>query len=98
MNLIKTVPLRKEVIWNCNEHGRNVNWNGMLCDNEEAGFQLVNMVPWFLTKRLSNDSKYPHLFKHIILIAQPLIKQLNCHPWFQPCLFRNLSLTLYFHD
>jgi hypothetical protein len=97
MDLIKMVPLGKEMVQNCNKCGRNADWNGMSCDGEEVGFQPVNMVPRFLTIRLPDNSKYPYLFKLLVLPAQPLVKQLNSNSQFQLCPFRNLSLSLCSH-
>src|ERR1700684_3655411 len=97
MDLIKMVSLRKEMIHDCNKCSRNPDWNGMLCDGEEVGFQPVNMVPRFPTIRLPNNSKYTHLFKPIILLAQPLIKQPNSHSQFQLHPFKNPFPSLYSH-
>ena len=74
MDLAEIMLLRKQVIWNRDECGRNVDWNGMSHDGEEMGLQPVDMVPRFLTIRPPNNSEYPHVFKTIILPAQPLIK------------------------
>src|ERR1700734_1722411 len=89
--------LREEVIWNRDECCWDADWNWMLHDGKEVGFQPVDMVPRFLIVRLPNNSEYPHLFKPIVLPAQPLTKQLNSHSWFQLRPFKNLSLSLYFH-
>ena len=71
MDLAEIMLLMEEVIWNHDECCRNADWNGTSHDGEEVGFQPVDMVLRFLTVRLPNNSKYPHLFKPIILLAQP---------------------------
>ena len=57
MNLIKIALFRKEMIRNCDESGRNPDWNGMLHDGEKVGFQSEDMVPRFLTIGSPDDPK-----------------------------------------
>ena len=57
MDLIKIVPFRKEMIRNCDECGRNSDWNGMSRDGKEVGFQPEDVVSRFPTVRPSDDPK-----------------------------------------
>src|ERR1700735_4648472 len=91
------IPFRKEMIQNCDKCSGNPDWNGMLYNGKKVGIQPKDMVPRFLTIKLPDDPKQPHLFEPIILLTQPLVKQPNSHSRFQPCPFRNLSFSLYSH-